>query len=343
MTSANGGRPIRVGLIGAGMIGQMRAGALAQMPGELVLAAVADPRTDLARNIAAGAAKVYEDGHVLAADPEIDAVILSTPPASHESLGVACLEAGKHLLCEKPLAASVQACERLVSLAARRNLRLATGFTVRQTPAAKLARRLVDEGAIGEVDHVRAFHGHKGGSEFGPAWITQYDATGGGTLMDNGIHMIDLARWFMGDIVSATGMGSNHTWKKPGCEDNGFVLMRSANGRIASVQGSWTEWRAYGWRIEIFGTEGFIKFSFPPLWLVHGRRAPGEKLRVKHHPFPKYQIMERLKGWQWSLTQTLIGDLRDWANAIRAGTEPPASGRDGLEAVRIALSIEFAR
>lgn len=161
--------------------------------------------------------------------------------------------------------------------------------------------------------------------------------------MDNGIHVIDLARWFLGDVDTVTGMASNNTWQKPGCEDNGFVLMRSEGGRIASVHSSWTEWRAYGWRIEVYGTEGFIRFSFPPLWLVHGRREEGERLRKKHHPFLRYQVMERLKGWQWSLVDTLVGDLRDWGGAIRSGAPAPASGRDGLEAVRIALSVDFER
>ena len=337
-------RPLRVGLIGAGMIGQMRARALARTAGELRLVAVADPREELARRIAGAhdGVRAYADGLALLADPDVEAVVLSTPPASHEPLGLPCLSAGKHLLCEKPLAASVEACERMVRAADEAGVCLATGFTLRQTPAARLARRLVDQGAIGELDHIRAFHGHKGGKDFGPAWITEHAMTGGGTLMDNGIHMIDLARWFLGDIEKATGFASNHTWRKPGCEDNGFVLMRSVQGRIACVQGSWTEWRGYGYRMELYGTEGAIRFGFPPLWLTHARGKPGHKMRPRLHLFPRYQVLERLRGWQWSLVETLVGDLRDWAQAIRSGRPAPASGRDGLESVRIALSVEWA-
>ena len=166
--------------------------------------------------------------------------------------------------------------------------------------------------------------------------------TGGGTLMDNGIHMIDLARWFLGDIDTFMGLSSNHSWRKPGCEDNGFVLMRTAAGRIASVQSSWTEWRGYGWRMEIFGTSGALRFGFPPLWLTLWRGTPGEKMKAKHYPFPLYQMKERLKGWQWSFVETLVGDQRDWGEAIGAGKPAPASGRDGLESVRIALSTAFS-
>jgi predicted dehydrogenase len=333
--------PLRVGLIGAGFIGQMRAQALVQLPGMFEVAAIADAREDLARAVAGPDTRTYTDGLALADDQDIDAVILSTPPSSHSMLGLRCIRAGKHLLVEKPLATTIDECEELVSAAAEAQVCLATGFTLRQTPAARLAKRLLAQGAIGELDHIRAVHGHKGGKDFGPAWITDRSMTGGGTLMDNGIHMIDLARWFLGDVISSVGMSSNHSWRKPGCEDNGFLLMRSAAGRIASVQGSWTEWRGYGWRMEIFGTSGVIRFGFPPLWLTLWRGSPGHKMKATHYPFITYQIQERLKGWQWSLVETLIGDLRDWGSAIRAGAPAPASGRDGLEAVRVALCAQY--
>ena len=334
-------RPLRVGLIGAGFIGKMRAQALAKMPEMFRLTAVADARADLASALAGADAKSGTDPLALARDPEVDAVILSTPPSSHSELGLACLRAGKHLLVEKPLASTVRECEELVEAAEKAGVCLATGFTLRQTPAALLAKQLVAEGAIGELDHIRAFHGHKGGKDFGPAWITEHSMTGGGTLMDNGIHMIDLARWFLGEVDTFMGLSSNHSWRKPGCEDNGLVLMRSATGRIASVHSSWSEWRGYGWRMEIFGTRGAIRFGFPPLWLTLWRGTPGEKMKAKHYAFPGYQVKERLNGWQWSFVETLVGDQRDWGEAIFAGKPAPASGRDGLEAVRIALCTQF--
>jgi predicted dehydrogenase len=279
------------------------------------------------------------DGLAVAEVDDVDAVILSTPPADHEVVGLACLEAGKHVLCEKPLAVSVEACERLVAAAEEHGVCLATGFTLRQTPAARLARSLVDEGAIGEIDHVRTFHGHAGGKDFGPAWITDATVTGGGTLMDNGIHMIDQVRWFLGDVVEAVGYGSGHTWRKPGCEDNAFVLMKSASGRVGTLHSSWTEWRGYGYRVEIYGTAGYVRFGYAPLWLVEARGIPGGRMKRRVHVFAKYQVMERFRGWQWSFGETLVEDLRDWLGAIRQGAQAPASGMDGLEAVRIAQGI----
>jgi predicted dehydrogenase len=336
--------PLRVGLIGAGVIGRFRAQALAQIP-SMRLVAVADEQQARARAIAPKGQELrcLARGEELAGSPDLDAVIVSTPPASHERLTLAALAAGKHVLCEKPLADSVEACERMVVAAKKAGRCLATGYTLRKSPAALLARKLVDDGEIGEIDHIRVFHGHKGGSDFGPAWITDHAATGGGTLMDNGIHMIDVVRWFLGDIATSAGFGSNHTWKKPGSEDNGFVLCRSTAGKVGLIHSSWTEWTGYGYRVEIYGTEGFVHFGYPPLVLTHARGTPGTKMKKRRHLFPVYQVKERLKGWQWSLVETLRLDLEDWGQAIAAGREAPASGRDGLEAVRIAQNIDFAR
>jgi predicted dehydrogenase len=325
------------------MIGQMRARALRKMDSEARLVAVADPRKDLGLRIAGRdhAIRVYADGGDMARDGELEVVVLSTPPALREAIAIPCIEAGKHLLCEKPLAATVPTCRRIVDAAEKCGICLATGFTLRHTPAAQLAWRMVKDGAIGELDHVRAFHGHRGGRDFGPAWITDYTMTGGGTLMDNGIHVIDLARWFLGDVDKVAGFASNHIWQKPHSEDNGFLLLRSREGRIATIQSSWSEWRGYGYRVELYGSRGAIRFSYPPLWLTHWSGEPGHSMTRKDHFFLRYQITERLLGWQWSLVETLVADFHDWFTAIRSGKPAPSSGRDGLEAVRIAQSAEY--
>jgi len=333
---------LRIGLVGAGMIGRLRARALEKIPG-VRLVAVADQDEARARGLAGDRdVRVVADGTTFSHDPDIDAVIVSVPPAGHELVGISCLQAGKHVLCEKPLAASVAACEALIQAAAAGGACLATGFTLRHTPAARLARGLIDKGGIGEVDHVRAYHGHPGGKDFGPGWIVDVSATGGGTLMDNGIHMIDLARWFLGgDVKAMTGYATHHVWKLPGCEDNGFVLMRNEKCRVALVHSSWSEWQGYGYRVEVYGTRGAVRFGYSPLWLVHTQGEPGGVMKTKRHYFPKYQIIERLKGWEWSLVETLVADLEDWIGAIRTGGTPSASGKDGLEAVRIAQGMEL--
>jgi predicted dehydrogenase len=335
------GLPIQVGVIGAGMIGRHRAQSMGLVP-ELKLVAVADARQELAQKLAGenASVKVYTDGLALASDPNVQAVVICTPPVSHEKLAVAALKAGKHVLVEKPMGTSIEACQRMLDASEAGGATLACGFNLRYFPATKLARQLLDSGAIGKLDHVRAFHGHRGGTDFGPAWITDYAATGGGSLMDNGIHMIDLVRYFLGDIADAKGFATNAIWNKDRCEDNGYLLMKNADGRIGVLHSSWSEWRGYGWRCELYGTEGFIRFGYAPLHLVHGRRE-GQSTRTKRHWFAKFQIAERLKGWQWSFNQSLAEDLQQWARAIAQGQNPPISGRDGAEAVRLAKAVEL--
>lgn len=332
----NASRELRLGLVGAGLIGQQRARAIAASPG-LRLVAVADLDETMARK-AAGGARIMNDAASLAADPEIDAIIVATPPSSHEALGLMCLQAGKHVLIEKPLATSLKSCERLVVAAELRGLRLATGFNLRLTRAAILARSLLDAGAIGALDHVRGFHGHQGGEEFTHDWISDQAVAGGGALMDNGIHVIDLVRSFLGEVTNVHGFATSHTWQRPGCEDNGFLLFQNAKGNVGAIQASWTEWRGYGYRIEIYGTSGFIRFGYPPLHLIHGSRQADGRMRTRRFLFPSYQILERLRGWEWGLQETLSLELNAFAKAIRSGTPLSATGRDGLEAVRIALS-----
>jgi predicted dehydrogenase len=341
MTPDLNNQSLRVGLIGAGMIGQLRARALAQVP-EIRLVAVADPQEALARRVADAfpGIRIFSDGMALAEDSEVEAVILATPPAFHEYQGLACLTAGKHLLCEKPLAITVAACETLVRAAEEAGVSLATGFNLRYTRAARLARQLLESGGIGELDHIRAFHGHPGGKEFTHAWVFDRSKSGGGALMDNGIHLIDLTRWFLGEVQDVVGYASNHTWHKPGCEDNGFLLLRNAHGRVATLQASWTEWRGYGYRLEIYGTQGFIRFGYPPLHLIHGQRRADGTVKVRRHFFPAYQVLERVRGWEWGLVETLTEDVRAWALALSTGSTPPISGLDGLEAVRIAQAAE---
>ena len=333
--------PIQVGVIGAGMIGSHRVQSIALVP-ELKLVAVADARQEMAHKLAGGApdVRVWTDGLALVADPNVQAVVISTPPVSHEKLAVAALSVGKHVLVEKPMAMSVEACEHMLDAAKAGGATLACGFNLRYFPATKLAREMLEGGAIGKLDHVRVFHGHRGGKDFGPAWITDYATTGGGSLMDNGIHMIDLVRYFLGDIAEARGFATNAVWHKDRCEDNGYLLMRNERGQVGVLHSSWSEWRGYGWRCELYGTEGFLRFGYAPLHLVHGRRE-GQGTKIKRYWFPKFQIRERVKGWQWSFNESLAEDLQRWARAIAAGQQPPINGRDGSEAVRLAKSVEF--
>jgi predicted dehydrogenase len=269
---------LRFGLIGCGDIGRVRAAALAA--GAHRLTVVSDVDTSKARDVAgpAGAAVLTEWRELVTRD-DVDAVIISTPPMLHEEMAIRALEAGKHVLCEKPLARTPEECSRMLAAAAQNGRVLATGFNYRFYPSFALARELLDAGAIGELSHIRSYGGYSATGHNQP-WVHDADVVGGGALHDIGIHMIDLTQDFLGDVEEVVRFASGSVWRF-GCEDNGFLLMRSADGRIASLHASWTEWGKYRFLIELVGSRGTIRASCFPMRLEllqssepGGRRAP---------------------------------------------------------------------
>jgi predicted dehydrogenase len=198
MTSTHEGRIMRFALIGCGDIGILRAKALARTPNAR-LAITAD--TDAAKALAAaavapGAVAVANWRDAVARD--VDAVIISTPPSLHEEMSVAALAAGKHVLCEKPLARSPSECRAMVAAAERSGKRLATGFNYRFYPSFKRAREVFDSGMIGELDHIRSYGRPHRITSRGSTTLRPLVAA----LRDIGIHLIDLTR-LPGDVATA--------------------------------------------------------------------------------------------------------------------------------------------
>jgi predicted dehydrogenase len=331
---------VRFGLIGCGWAGEMRADAIAALSG-FRLVAVSDQDTARANHLAGGhRAAVESDWRVLVGRADLDAVIVSTPPPLHVQMCVSAFEQGKHVLCEKPLARNPAEGRQIVEAAERRQKLLGTGFNLRFFPPIAKAREILDSGQIGELDHIRSYAGHPGGQEFTQAWVHDANVMGGGTLLDNGIHIIDLTAYFLGDVSEATGFATNHVWQFPGCEDNGFALLRNAAGRVATLHSSWSEWRGYQFRIEIYGTRGCVVASYPPMLTRVARRdAPDGPVRKETFLFPKLQVLERLRSYRWSILQSFTLELEAFARAARGEKSSAAVGAEGLLAVQVAYAV----
>jgi predicted dehydrogenase len=321
-------------------MGRLRAEALRRAPG-LALAAVADVEPERARAAAQRhGARVEPDWERLVAAPDLDAVIVATPPRLHGAMCRAAIEAGKHVLCEKPLTPGPEEGRQVLAAAERAGRVLATGFTYRFYPAVATARAALDRGLIGDLDHVRAVSGHPGGAEFTHPWVHEAGATGGGTLMDNGIHAIDLARYFLGEVAEVKGYASNGVWGFPGCEDNGWALLRSPGGRVATLQSSWTEWRGWRFRVEVYGTRGAVSAAYPPMWADAVWLGPDGRRRRRVHCYPGLQLVERLRSHRWTARRAAREELLAFALAVSGEATPAlALGRDGLRAVEIAHAV----
>ena len=258
-------RKIKTAVIGAGFMGKTHTEGIRRLGNVEVVAAAAISRKE-AKSFGAAMSidRTTDDYRKLIKDPEIEAVHVCTPNHLHAPVSMAAIEAGKHVLCEKPLARTVEECRAMQDAADASGRLLATGFNYRFYPSVLKAREALDAGVIGELDHIRSYTGYSATAHH-QAWLHDAHEMGGGALRDNGIHLIDLTRYFLGDPVEVHGERSGAVWGFPGCEDNGFLMLRNANGNVATLQASWTEWRGYRFSIEIFGSLGCVKLTCFPM------------------------------------------------------------------------------
>ncbi|MGH7502347.1 MAG: Gfo/Idh/MocA family protein [Longimicrobiales bacterium] len=327
---------MRFGLIGCGDIGQLRANALTQTRGA-VLVSVSDIDAQKAKLTATRFhTQTDRDWTTLLERSDIDAVIVSTPPRLHIDMCVAAMEAGKHVLCEKPLARTPEECRLILATAERTGKRIATGFNYRFYPSFVRAREILESGRIGELDHVRSYGGYSATSHNQP-WVHDAATVGGGALRDIGIHLIDLTRDFLGEVAEVVGMASSDVWKYPGCEDNGFALLRSTSGRIAALHASWTEWRRYQFLIELYGTRGCIRAScFPMMTQAVWANQTGGRTRRRTDWFPGVAVGEKLRSYRWVVVRSFIEEFAAFSAFVHGQPSRIATGFDGMRAIEIA-------
>jgi predicted dehydrogenase len=330
---------LRAGLIGCGDIGQLRAAALTNVE-SITLVAINDIDPERAALVSNSYSVIKHDNwRDLVHREDVDAIIVSTPPHLHAEMCTEALNAGKHVLCEKPLATAPEECQGILDAGEKSGRFVATGFNYRFYPSILKAKQLLDDGTIGELDHVRSYAGYSA-NDHGQSWVHDVQIVGGGALRDNGIHLIDLTCYFLGDIEKTIGFSSNFVWKFKGCEDNGFLLLRNTTGKIASLHASWTEWGRYKFQLHIYGTQGFIRMScFPMLTKVAWSNQPGGKIHRKMYLFPMANIMERLRSYRWVVEQSFVQELHAFSRAIKGENTLLATGYDGMRAIEIASSV----
>jgi predicted dehydrogenase len=259
---------VRVGVIGVGM-GRNHAIRFRDCA-EAELAALCDLDAHRLAEVAAesGAARTYERWEDLVADPEIDAVSVVLPNALHGPATIHALEAGKHVLCEKPLAMNAAEGQEMVDTARRVNRKLMVHFNVRFTPTAAAVKRAVDEGHLGPIYYVRSIWNRRRGIPRLGGWFTQRSHAGGGVLIDLGVHRLDLALWILGypKPVSVQGATYDYLGRRLGAEsgqpfevdDLATAFIRFEDGATLSLETSWAANidRREDQSIQFFGVQG---------------------------------------------------------------------------------------
>jgi predicted dehydrogenase len=303
-----------VALIGCGNIGSKRIRAILRDPRSRLDAVVESHPARRERVAAEFAVPILTEHRRVLDDAQVEAVVVSTPPEQAQGIVAQALEAGKHVLCEKPLGRSLAEAHRLTALAQSSRRVLKCGFNLRHDIGLNLAAHWVSMGRIG-----RPYF-------FACAYVngcTLVNTNGVGALLDMGTHCIDLARWFMGEIRSVQGRLQRYEFAVEGADDNGFVIGDAQRGPL-QLHFSLVRWHN-AFTLEVSGSEGAVEVRNLPKW---GEQEIVYYQRVRPSGLPPAERAVYCRDETWE---------REWLEFRRRVEEHDLRGNhDGLRAMAVA-------
>ncbi|MGD0350440.1 MAG: Gfo/Idh/MocA family oxidoreductase [Verrucomicrobiota bacterium] len=239
-------------IVGCGLIGRKR---LAGLPAGSKLVVACDTNLSRAEELVklAQTGRAVADFQAAFADPQVEAVIVATINSALAEVSTAAIRSGKHILVEKPAGISARQIDELIALAKKHGVCVRVGFNHRYHPAFLKAREIFESGVMGELMFIRARYGHGGRVGYDQEWRADPKLAGGGELIDQGIHLIDLAGWFLGRFKKIDGHVATYFWKMP-VDDNAFLDLRTAKGQTAWLHVSCTEWKNL-FSFELYGRQ----------------------------------------------------------------------------------------
>ncbi len=316
-----------IGIIGCGLIGQKRFRALGE--GRLIACADIDERRAKALGGPVGA-KIFTDWKNLLALPEVDIVIIATLHDALAEITHAAIKAGKHVLVEKPAARHPKELEPLIEAAKNKKVKVRVGFNHRYHRAFRQAKQLLDQQQLGELMFLRARYGHGGRLGYDKEWRANPTLSGGGELIDQGSHLIDLSRWIMGEFVEVDGYAHTYFWDMP-VDDNGFLLLKTADKKMAFLHASCTEWKNL-FSMEIYGKTGKLEIS-----------GLGGSYGIERLTF--YKMLPEMGPPETVTWEYPMGDdswsfeLAEFYDDIRLDREPSIGIKDAYEALKVVSTI----
>jgi len=319
---------MNIGIIGAGLIGNKRAQTIKEV-GKDVVVAVADieknKTIEFSRKYQCQALDKWQK---MVKMDGIDAIIIAVPNKWIAPIAIEALKQKKHILCEKPFGRNVRESKKILIIAKQNKCLVKVGFNHRFHPAIWKAKEIVDQDKIGKIIFIRACYGHGGRLGMEKEWRADKNISGGGELLDQGVHVIDLARWFAGEIKEVFGVMETKFWDMK-VEDNGFVIMKN-NDVTVEFHVSWTNWKNV-FSFEIFGKKGFLQIeglggSYGKEKLIFGERNPGFGI-------PKIQEFEFEKDLSWQ------EEWKNFRSAILKKDKMVGDGNDGLKANQVVEAI----
>jgi predicted dehydrogenase len=331
MNRASSEQPLNFAIIGCGLIGRKRATALAPLRGA-TLTHTCDLDATRAGDVAklAPGAKSSTDAAAVLADPSVHAVIVATLNAALAPLTLAAVKAGKHVLVEKPGALNAAQLRAIRAAAQQSGTRVRLGYNHRYHPALQKARALVDDGALGPLMFLRARYGHGGRKGYDREWRADPAQAGGGELIDQGVHLIDLAGWFLGEFPKVEGHAATYFWDMK-VDDNAFLSLRTATNQTAWLHVSCTEWKNL-FSLELYGRDG--KIAIDGLGGSYGtERLTFYRMLPEMGP-PETSSFEYPRG-----DNSWADETRAFIEDIRQNREPSPGLREGIRTLEIVEAI----
>ena len=327
---------LRVGIAGYGIVGKRRHHFINEHP-NLNVVAVCD-QTFPSNYINGQGLKCYKSAEeLLECDLDILFVCLTNNVAA--STTIAGLEKGLHVFCEKPPGMNVEDIKKvIITEQSNPNLKLKYGFNHRYHYSVKEALRIIQSGELGQIINLRGVYGKSRIIPFSGGWRSKRELAGGGILLDQGIHIVDLMRLFCGDFIEVKSFISNDFWKHE-VEDNAYALLKDKLGRVAMLNSSATQWQ-HKFSLEISLTEGYLELS----GILSGSKSYGEEKIVicKRNEESDNGQMES-KTIKFLIDNSWRDEIYEFADAIIHDKKiESGTSNDALETMKLVFSIYYS-
>lgn len=334
----------KVGIIGCGKIAQVRHIPEYAANPNVKLAAYYDLNFERASEVAKKfGGKAYSSVAELLANPEIDAVSVCTSNTTHAEITIAALKAGKHVLCEKPMATTLEDCEAMVKTASETGKFLMLGQNQRLAKAHVKAKELLRDGLIGEIVSFRSTFGHGGPETWSidpgkNVWFFDKNKAAMGAMADLGIHKTDLIHFITGQTVVETTAKVTTLDKRDtegnliSVDDNAFCIYRLSGGAMGTMTASWTYYGAEDNSTVVYGTKGIMRIYDDPEYSIKVTTRDGDR------------ILYQTDKIQTNDNQTKSGIIDAFVDSLVENREPEISGSEVLKTMRVIFaSIESSR
>jgi len=326
---------VNIGIIGCGSISRYRHAPEYAQNKNCKIVAFSDPFLNRAEELAQSySAAAYDDYKKIINDPSIDAVSVCTPNATHASIAIEALQAGKHVLCEKPMAINTSQAKAMMEAAKKSKKILMPAHNQRLFPAHKKVKELIDSGSLGEIFTFRASFKHKGPEVWSAdhgnhTWFFDKNASFVGVMADLGVHKIDLIQWFLGEQITSV-VASARTFDKRGSsgelidvEDNSIILCNTDSGKTGIIETSWTNYGKEDNSTVIYFEKGVVKLYCDPEYdlIIEGKDGS-----VSCH---------KLVGVSTNDCQISSGIIDEFVDSIVNGKPAPITAEDGYYSIAV--------